>query len=114
MSDCLFCKIVAGEIPSAKVAETERLYAFDDITPQAPTHVLIIPKEHIVNNLALGEEHRELVGEIFLLANEIARERGLDRSGFRIVTNNGEQAGQAVFHIHFHLLGGRSLGWPPG
>jgi len=114
MSDCLFCKIARGEIPAKKVAETQTLLAFLDINPQAPTHVLIIPKKHIPNNMALGTEDREMVGEAYLLANQIARERGIDSSGFRMITNNGPNAGQAVFHIHFHLLGGRPMGWPPG
>ena len=96
------------------MAETERLYAFDDIMPQAPTHVLIIPKIHIADSFGLASGNRELVGDIFLLANQIASERGLAETGFRIVTNNGEGAGQSVFHLHFHLLGGRSFGWPPG
>ncbi len=113
-NDCLFCKIVAGEIPAKKVAETAELLAFEDVNPQAPTHILIIPKEHIPSNLDLTDENKTLVGSIFLLANEIAKERELDKSGFRVVVNNGKNAGQAMFHIHFHLLGGRSLGWPPG
>ncbi len=114
MSDCLFCKIAGGEIPSSKVAETDTLFAFNDINPKAPTHILIIPKKHIESNLGLTDEDRELVGEIHLLANEIAKEKGIDKTGFRIVTNTGKDGGQAVFHIHFHLLGGRLLHWPPG
>ena len=114
MNDCLFCKIAAGQIPSDKVAETETLYAFNDIDPKAPVHILIIPKKHIESTLGIGDEDRELMGDIVMLANEIAKENGIDKSGFRIVTNIGADGGQAVFHIHFHLLGGRSLGWPPG
>jgi len=114
MNECLFCKIVAGQIPSDKVEETEALYAFNDIDPKAPVHVLIIPKKHIESALGLRQEDRALMGEMILLANKIAKEKGIDKSGFRIVTNIGADGGQAVFHLHFHLLGGRSLGWPPG
>lgn len=112
--NCLFCKIVAGGIPAKKVAETGSVLAFEDITPQAPTHILLIPKKHIESNLALEEEDKDVVGEIHLLANKIAEERGLDKTGFRLVTNVGADGGQAVFHIHFHLLGGRAMTWPPG
>ena len=114
MSDCLFCKIASGQIPSEKVEETDLLFAFRDINPQAPEHILIIPKKHIANNLSLGPEDREMVGEAFLLASRLAERFGIDKTGFRVVTNNGSHAGQAVFHIHFHLLGGRAMGWPPG
>lgn len=114
MNDCLFCKIAAGQIPSDKVMETETLYAFNDIDPKAPVHILIITKKHIESTLAIGNEDRELIAEMVMLANEIAREKGIDKTGFRIVTNIGADGGQSVFHIHFHLLGGRSLGWPPG
>ncbi|VAX25972.1 Bis(5'-nucleosyl)-tetraphosphatase (asymmetrical) [hydrothermal vent metagenome] len=114
MNECLFCKIVAGKIPSDKVAQTDTLFAFNDIDPKAPVHILIIPKKHIESALELGREDRELMGDMLLLANEIAKEKGIDKTGFRIVTNIGADGGQAVFHIHFHLLGGRSLGWPPG
>ncbi|MDH5679931.1 MAG: histidine triad nucleotide-binding protein [Nitrospinota bacterium] len=114
MSECLFCKIASGKIPSEKVAESEKLFAFRDINPQAPTHILIIPKKHIENNLSLKDEDKELIGEVHLLANQIAMKEGIDKSGFRLVTNNGSNAGQAVFHIHFHLLGGRIMLWPPG
>lgn len=113
-ADCLFCKIIAGEIPAKKIAETDDLFAFEDINPQAPTHVLIITKKHISSGLGLSEEDKESVGNVFLLANKIAKERGIDNSGFRVVTNTGPDAGQAVFHIHFHLLGGRQMNWPPG
>jgi histidine triad (HIT) family protein len=114
MTNCLFCKIAKGAIPAVKVAETETLLAFLDIIPQAPTHILIIPKKHIPNNLALDPVDKEMVGEVYLLANKIAKEKGIDATGFRLVTNNGPDAGQAVFHLHFHLLGGRPMGWPPG
>lgn len=114
MTECIFCKIAAGRIPSEKVAETDTLFAFRDINPMAPTHILIIPKKHIPNNLALTEDDRQVVGDAYLLANRLARESGVAGAGFRMVTNNGPDAGQAVFHLHFHLLGGRPLGWPPG
>ncbi len=114
MDDCLFCKIIAGKIPSEKVAETDTLYAFNDINPQAPVHVLIVPKKHIASNLELIDEDKETIGEIHLLANKIAEERGVEKTGFRIVTNSGRDGGQMVFHIHFHLFGGRPMNWPPG
>lgn len=114
MSDCIFCKIIAGEIPSKKVTETDDLFAFEDINPQAPTHILIIPKKHIASGLGLGEEDKSVIGNVFLLANQIAKERGIDKSGFRVVTNTGPDAGQMVFHIHFHMFGGRPMNWPPG
>ena len=119
MSDCLFCKIAASEIPSTKVFENERLLAFEDISPAAPTHILIIPKEHLDSIQEAGEAHKELIGEIHLVATRIAAERGLagngpDRGGYRIVNNCGADGGQTVGHLHFHLLGGRAMTWPPG
>lgn len=113
MSDCLFCKIVAKEIPSEAVAETENVYAFRDINPGAPTHVLVIPKEHISSAAALNRAHGDLVGEIFEVLASIAKDEGVEE-GHRIVTNVGAAAGQSVFHVHFHLLGGRQMSWPPG
>ncbi|MBI5814012.1 MAG: histidine triad nucleotide-binding protein [Nitrospinae bacterium] len=114
MSACIFCKIAAGEIPSKKVMETDTIFAFEDIHPQAPAHILIVPKRHIESSLAFSKDEASLLCEIFLAANDIARQRGLDKKGFRIVTNTGLEAGQSVFHVHFHLLGGRPMGWPPG
>ncbi len=114
MKDCIFCKIVAGEIPSKKVYEDKKLFAFEDVKPQAPTHVLIVPKQHMETLLEVGEEHRELIGSMFLAANHIARKRGIAQNGFRVVANCNKDAGQSVFHIHFHLLGGRRMEWPPG
>jgi len=112
--DCLFCKIARGEIPSQKVAETEHVFAFRDIQPQAPTHILLIPKTHVASSAAeLGPEHAALLGELFALASKLARDEGLDR-GWRLVTNVGEHAGQSVSHLHLHLLGGRPMTWPPG
>jgi len=114
MPDCLFCKIARGEIPSQKVDETENVLAFRDIDPQAPTHVLLIPKEHIVGSAAdLGPEHAALLGELFTLAGKIARAEGLEH-GWRLLTNVGDHAGQSVAHLHLHLIGGRQMRWPPG
>jgi histidine triad (HIT) family protein len=113
MSDCLFCKVVAGQIPSKKVFEDERVYAFEDIQPQAPTHVLIIPKQHIVGLKEAKPEDAEILGYCQLVAAKIARERGIE-DGYRTVYNVGPRAGQSVFHIHLHLVGGRDLKWPPG
>lgn len=114
MSDCLFCKIINGDIPATKVFEDDLLIAIEDINPQAPTHLLLIPKKHIPTSLELASEDRQLIGEIFLRANKLAKERKIDQSGFRVVNNCQEGAGQSVFHIHFHLLGGRPMTWPPG
>ena len=114
MKDCLFCGIVAGSVPAAKVAETDQVLAFRDIRPMAPTHVLLIPKVHIVDSAdGVGAEQAELLGEMFALASRVARNEGLTR-GWRLVTNVGDDAGKSVHHLHLHLLGGRHLGWPPG
>lgn len=113
-SDCLFCKIAAGAIPSTRVDETERVFAFRDIQPGAPSHVLLIPKAHVADSAAdLGPDHASLLGELFGLAAKIARDEKLDR-GWRLVTNVGAHAGQSVHHLHVHLLGGRPMSWPPG
>lgn len=114
MKDCLFCKIAAGEIPATKVHEDERFVAFRDINPQAPTHVLIIPRQHIERLTDLSEADDELIGQMQLLANKIAEQEGIVSGGFRTVFNCGEGAGQSVWHIHMHLLGGRPMTWPPG
>ena len=107
--DCIFCKIVAGDIPSTKVYEDDTVLAFRDINPQAPTHILVIPKEHIANGAAdITADNAAVVGHIFEIIAKLAKEEGL--SNFRVVTNNGEGAGQTVPHLHFHLLGGRTLG----
>ena len=113
MGDCLFCKIVAGEIPSKKVFEDEYTFAFEDIDPKAPTHVLIVPKKHIRGLKEASAEDAEIVGRCHLVAAEIARRRGIE-AGYRTVLNVGPGAGQSVFHLHLHLLGGRDLHWPPG
>jgi histidine triad (HIT) family protein len=114
MSDCIFCKIAAGTIPSTKVEESANVYAFRDIQPQAPTHVLLIPKKHLVASAAdIGSEHGAVLAEVFALAARIARSERL-QGGWRLVTNVGPDAGQSVLHLHFHLLGGRAMQWPPG
>ena len=112
-NDCLFCKIAAGTIPSRKAYEDDLVLAFYDIAPAAPTHILVIPKEHIPSAAALGEQYAVLLGRIFAVIAKLAQELGLS-DGFRIVSNVGESAGQSVLHLHFHLLAGRALGWPPG
>jgi histidine triad (HIT) family protein len=114
MSDCLFCKIIAGEIPSDKVFEDENVFAFRDISPVAPLHVLIIPKKHISTINDLETSDAETMGNLFLAAKTIAKQEGYDEAGYRTVMNCGEAAGQTVFHIHLHLLAGRELTWPPG
>jgi len=110
--DCLFCKIVAGEIPAAVVKKNDLYTAFNDITPQAPTHILIIPNRHFANMAEVAQANPELVGEIFKAAGDIAGEIGLD--SYRMNVNTGAGAGQSVFHAHLHLLGGRAFAWPPG
>ncbi len=114
MSDCIFCKIVNGDIPSTKVYENEYVYAFRDLEPVAPTHVLIIPKEHIQSLDYMNESNIELLGKLMLAAKEIARFEGLSENGYRVVNNNGLMGGQTVNHFHLHLVGGRSMQWPPG
>ena len=111
---CLFCRIIAGEIPSSKVFEDADLFAFNDINPQAPLHVLIVPKKHIAttNDLTAGDD--ALLGKLVRRAAAIAKEKGFDQRGYRTLLNCNAEAGQTVFHIHLHLLAGRHLGWPPG
>jgi histidine triad (HIT) family protein len=113
MPDCIFCRIVRGEAPAKKVYEDERALVFEDINPQAPTHVLIIPKQHIVGLKEARAEDADIIGYLHLVAAQIARQRGIE-DGYRTVFNVGPRAGQSVFHLHLHLLGGRSLRWPPG
>ena len=112
--DCLFCKIIAGEIPCAKVYEDEFVFAFRDINPQAPVHVLVIPRRHIESADALAAADAATVMAMFAAAQRVARALGVAESGYRLVTNIGADAGQSVQHLHLHLLGGRSLQWPPG
>jgi histidine triad (HIT) family protein len=114
MPACLFCKIINREIPGAIVYEDDRVLAFNDINPQAPTHVLIVPKRHIDSLNNLGVEDDQLVGELVRRAAAIAKERGISAGGFRTVFNTNREAGQTVFHVHLHLLGGRTMAWPPG
>ena len=114
VSDCLFCRISAREIPAQVVYEDKQVLAFKDIHPQAPVHVLIIPRKHIARVMDLAEDDFELVGEVHRVAQKLAADIGLKDKGFRLVVNNGADAGQAVEHLHYHLLGGRRLNWPPG
>ena len=114
VSDCLFCGIVAGEIPAAKVGETQRTLAFRDVNPQAPVHVLVIPKEHHPTVAALAAAGDGLLDEVITQAHRVAKAEGVSEDGYRVVFNTGPGAGQSVFHVHAHLLGGRPLTWPPG
>lgn len=114
MADCLFCKIIRREIPATLVFEDDRVLAFNDINPQAPTHVLVVPKRHIATLNDIGTEDDNLVGELVRRAAAIAKERGLSAGGYRTVFNTNRGAGQTVFHVHLHLLGGRAMTWPPG
>jgi histidine triad (HIT) family protein len=113
MADCLFCRIISGEVPSKKVYEDEQIFAFEDLNPQGPTHVLVIPRKHISGLKEAVPEDAELVGRCHLVAARIARQRSIE-DGYRTVLNVGPRAGQSVFHLHVHLIGGRSLQWPPG
>ncbi|MCI5138564.1 MAG: histidine triad nucleotide-binding protein [Candidatus Electrothrix sp. AR1] len=110
--DCLFCKIIQGDIPSDKLYEDDEVLVFRDIAPTAPVHFLVIPKKHISGPSAVAEEDEQLMGKLIRIGNQIAKKEGIEQ--FRLVFNNGAEAGQTVFHIHMHVLGGRSLSWPPG
>ena len=110
--NCLFCKIIKGEIPSDKLYEDDEVLAFRDIAPTAPVHFLVIPKKHISGPAAVAEEDQELIGKLMRVGSQVAKEEGSEH--FRVVFNNGADAGQTVFHIHTHIIGGRSLNWPPG
>lgn len=113
MSDnCLFCKIIKGEIPSDKLYEDDDVFVFRDISPQAPVHFLVIPKKHIQGPSDVSQTDEQLIGKMMRVGTEVAKQEGIEQ--FRVVFNNGEQAGQTVFHIHMHILGGRNLNWPPG
>jgi histidine triad (HIT) family protein len=112
--NCLFCKIIDKEIPAKIVYEDEHVLAFEDVSPQAPVHILIVPKKHISTLLDVKEEDNELIGRMFQAANVLAKEKRIDEKGFRTVMNCNADAGQTVFHIHLHLLGGRGMNWPPG
>lgn len=114
MDDCIFCKIVKGEIPSKKIYEDDKVYAFHDINPEAPVHFLVIPKDHIASANDLNDNNADIVSHIFKIINKLAVELNISDKGYRIVNNCGEDGGQTVKHIHFHVLGGRCLHWPPG
>ncbi len=114
MTDCLFCKIVRGEIPADVVHETDHILAFNDITPQAPVHVLIIPKNHVATLNDLTSDDGELMGNMVIAAKDIATELGIEKEGYRTVFNCNRHGGQEVYHLHLHLLGGRQMKWPPG
>ncbi len=114
MSECIFCRVAAGTLPSKVIHEDEQAVAFEDTNPQAPVHFLVIPRKHVVS---IGEMHQGdsgLLGHLMLTCAKIAKERGLTASGYRVVTNTGPNAGQSVFHLHLHVLGGRPMAWPPG
>ena len=112
MNDCIFCKIAGKEIPSKPVYEDDLCYAFYDLEPQAPTHFLVIPKQHIVSALEINEENASIIGHCYAVIAKVAKEMNI--KSYRVVTNCGEQAGQTVFHLHFHVLAGRDMTWPPG
>lgn len=112
--DCIFCKIVDGEIPSQKVYEDDKVLAFKDISPVAPVHIIIIPKKHIESVLYIDETNVDIISHIVITANKIAKEFGISEKGFRLVNNCGKEGGQTVPHMHFHLIGGRDMQWPPG
>ena len=114
MSDCLFCAIVGGKVKANLVYQDDSIVAFKDIAPKAPVHILIIPRKHLVSVSDIAEADRALIGQIFQVAARLAREQGIADSGYRVVVNSGADAGQSVFHLHFHLLGGRQMTWPPG
>ncbi|HOM82229.1 MAG TPA: histidine triad nucleotide-binding protein [Armatimonadota bacterium] len=114
MSECIFCRIAAGSLPARVVYQDEQVVAFEDVNPQAPVHLLVIPRKHIPNLLGVGEEDEALGGHLMRVACQVAREKGVAESGFRVVANINRDAGQSVDHLHLHVLGGRGLGWPPG
>lgn len=114
MQDCLFCRIAAGEQDADVVHSGDDVVAFRDINPQAPTHILIIPREHIDSARAVKDRHGRVLAQMLQVGEHLARSEGIDRTGWRLVTNVGQDAGQAVHHLHIHLLGGRQMGWPPG
>jgi histidine triad (HIT) family protein len=114
MPDCLFCRIVSKQVPAAVVEETSHTLAFRDINPRAPTHVLVIPKQHVASLMDLTPEHADLLSRIHQTIQAVAVKENVSGSGFRVVVNNGRDSGQAVAHVHYHVLGGRALNWPPG
>lgn len=114
MSDCIFCKIVNREIPTEFIYEDDKVVAFNDISPQAPVHILVIPKEHIPSLREVNDNNSHIIGHIHVVINKIAKDKGLSEEGFRVVNNCGDHGGQTVGHVHFHILGGRQMKWPPG
>lgn len=114
MTDCIFCKIIKKEIPASIVLETETVLAFNDINPQAPVHILVIPKIHLSSITKVEKGHATIISDIMQAIKDIAKKTGIEGSGFRVVVNHGKDSGQAVPHLHFHILGGRILDWPPG
>ena len=112
--DCLFCKLISGEIPATEVYRDDDIFAFEDINPIAPTHILVIPIKHLSDIKSANEEDQQLLGKMLLIANQIATEKGLAEDGFRYVINTGKNGGQTVYHLHLHIIGGRSMSWPPG
>ena len=114
MAECLFCRIVSKKVPAKFIYEDERIMAFEDINPQAPVHALVIPKKHISTTLDIEDEDNELIGHLFQTAGKIAKEKGIAERGFRLVVNTNQEAGQTVYHVHIHILGGRHMHWPPG
>jgi histidine triad (HIT) family protein len=114
MSDCLFCRIINKEIPAKILYEDDDAAAFEDNNPQAPVHVLVVPRKHISTTLEIGEDDKGLIGHLFRVAAGVAKKKGIAERGFRLVMNTNAEAGQSVFHIHLHLLGGRRMQWPPG
>ena len=114
MSDCIFCRIVDNTIPSRKVYEDDECLAFEDVNPQARVHVLVIPKRHLSSLADVQEPDRTLIGHLMMVCGKVAKEKGIEDSGYRVVANTGAEAGQTVFHLHVHVLGGRNFGWPPG
>ncbi len=114
MSECLFCRVIAKQVPAKIIYEDEKAVAFEDINPQAPVHVLVVPRRHIATTLDIGDDDKALIGHLFRVAAEIAKKKAISGSGFRLVMNTNAEAGQSIFHIHLHLLGGRPMHWPPG
>jgi histidine triad (HIT) family protein len=114
MADCLFCGIIDGNVPANLVYQDDQIVAFKDIKPRAPVHFLIIPRKHLAGVLDIEPQDHALIGEIFQVASRLAREQGIADTGFRVVVNSGADAGQSVFHLHYHLIGGRRMSWPPG
>lgn len=114
MSDCIFCKIAGKAIPSKMVYEDDQVFAFDDVNPQAPVHALVIPKRHVASLQELSEPDHTLLGRLLLACTRVAQMKGLTDSGYRLVANTGKDGGQTVFHLHFHVMGGRHMAWPPG